>query len=70
MLHQHVDLKVVYEFRHKLQELWAKKHLTHESLLRATLEWCQEAERTGVGVLEDFAQNLRGYTLKPGFQQV
>lgn len=70
VLQRHVDLKVVYEFRHKLQALWAKKHLTHESLLRATLEWCQEAERTGVSVLEEFAQNLRGYTLKPGLQRI
>ena len=28
VLQDHIDLKVVYEFRHKLQELWAKKHTT------------------------------------------
>ena len=59
------QLKVVYEYQQRLKELWARKYKSHENMLHALIEWCQEAEKTGIRVLEEFAKSLRGYALQP-----
>lgn len=58
-------LQTVYEFRRKLQELWNETHASHERLIQAIIQWCKEAETTGIKVLEEFAQSLRSYALQP-----
>ncbi len=58
-------LETVYEFRRKLQDLWNETHASHERMIQAIMEWCKEAEATGIKVLQDFAQSLRGYALQP-----
>jgi len=58
-------LHTVYEMRRKLQDLWNETHASHERMIQAIIEWCKEAEATGIKVLEDFAQSLRGYALQP-----
>ncbi len=58
-------LHTVYEYRRKLQQLWSRTYSSHEKLLEALQEWCKQAEATGVQVLEEFAQRLRGYSLQP-----
>ncbi|MGH1537811.1 MAG: DesA family fatty acid desaturase [Gammaproteobacteria bacterium] len=58
-------LHTVYEMRRKLQDLWSETHASHERMIQAIIEWCKEAEATGIKVLEDFAQSLRGYALQP-----
>jgi len=58
-------LHTVYEMRRKLQDLWNETHASHERMIQAIIEWCKEAEATGIKVLEDFAQSLRGYALRP-----
>jgi len=58
-------LHTVYEFRRRLQDLWNETHASHERMIQAIIEWCKEAEATGIKVLEEFAQSLRGYALQP-----
>ena len=58
-------LQTVYEMRRKLQDLWSETHASHERMIQAIIDWCKEAEATGIKVLEDFAQSLRGYALHP-----
>ncbi len=58
-------LHTVYEMRRKLQDLWSETHASHERMIQAIIEWCREAEATGIKVLQDFAQSLRGYALQP-----
>ena len=58
-------LKTVYEFRTRLQELWNQTYASHERLIQAIMQWCKEAEATGIKVLQDFAQSLRSYALQP-----
>lgn len=60
-----LQLKTVYDYQQRLKELWLRNYKTHEGLLQALIEWCQQAEKTGIRVLEDFAKSLRGYTLQP-----
>lgn len=65
VLERNDALKTVYEFQHRLQGLWDRTYSSHEKLLVALQEWCQQAEDTRVQVLEDFARHLRGYALQP-----
>jgi stearoyl-CoA desaturase (Delta-9 desaturase) len=58
-------LNTVYEFRRRLQEIWGRTYANHEKLRQALQDWCQQAEATGVQVLQDFAQRLKGYSLQP-----
>ena len=58
-------LHTVYEMRRKLQDLWNETHASHERMIQAIIDWCKEAEATGIKVLEEFAQSLRGYALHP-----
>ncbi len=67
VLNQNRQLKTVYEFQQRLKELWARNYKSHETMLKALLEWSQEAEKTGIRVLEEFAQSLRNYALQPKY---
>jgi len=65
VLRDSLQLKVVYEYQQRLTQVWTQKYNSNEGMLRAVAEWCQEAEATGIRVLEDFARSLRNYSLKP-----
>ena len=56
-------LHTVYEFREKLHELWSGSNVSNELLLESLKEWCAEAEKSGIQVLEEFARRLRSYQL-------
>ena len=57
-------LHTVYEYRRRLQELFATRRATQEQLVHSLQEWCANAEQTGIKALQDFATHLRGYSLK------
>ncbi|MDG0996924.1 MAG: fatty acid desaturase [Gammaproteobacteria bacterium] len=59
------QLRVVYECQQQLKQLWRQRYENNEGLLRALAAWCQMAEQTGIEILRDFAQSLRGYRLQP-----
>ncbi|HEX7047633.1 MAG TPA: fatty acid desaturase [Gammaproteobacteria bacterium] len=65
MLDQSDKLKTVHEFRERLQKLWESSTLSNEKLVESFKQWCEEAEKSGIEVLERFAQRLRGYQLQP-----
>ena len=58
-------LKVVYEYRQRLQSVWDRSTTTHEALCRALQAWCAQAEASGIQALRDFSYKIRGYTLQP-----
>jgi stearoyl-CoA desaturase (delta-9 desaturase) len=55
------SLRIVYQFRMRLQEIWNHSTASQKELLEALQEWCQQAEATGMEVLLRFAQTLRTY---------
>ena len=59
------QLEIVYDYQQRLKDLWTRNYKNHESMLHALVEWCQEAEKTGIRVLEEFAEFLRSYALRP-----
>lgn len=58
-------LRTVYEFRLSLQSIWNRTTASHEKLLSALQEWCSQAEASGIQALQEFAQSLRGYSVRP-----
>ncbi len=60
-LEQYRSLNVVYQFRLKLQNIWAKSTASQAELLESLQEWCRQAEASGISVLRDFVTHLKGY---------
>jgi stearoyl-CoA desaturase (delta-9 desaturase) len=56
-------LKVVYQFREQLRQIWERNAASQEALLKSLQDWCQRAEATGIQALEGFSRNLRGLSL-------
>ena len=64
LLRQSHAMEVVYDFGQRLQSIWTEKTATHESLMHSLRKWCEEAEATGIEALQEFARNMRTYTLQ------
>jgi stearoyl-CoA desaturase (delta-9 desaturase) len=60
-LEQYRTLNVVYQFRLKLQNIWAKSTASQAELLEALQEWCKQAEATGIKALHEFVVRIKGY---------
>lgn len=55
------SLRVVYQFRLKLQDIWSRSTISQKELLEALQEWCRQAEATGNEALHRFSQRLKTY---------
>ncbi len=53
------SLSVVYQFRLKLQALWAKSTASQAELVETLQDWCRQAESSGVKALKEFAQHIK-----------
>ena len=60
-LEQYGALNIVYQFRLRLQNIWAKRTATQAELLEALQDWCRQAEASGIKVLNDFVNQLKAY---------
>ena len=58
-------IRVVYEFRQQLQQVWERTAAGQEQMIGALQEWCSRAEASGIQVLQDFARSLRSYSMRP-----
>lgn len=54
-------LRIVYQFRLKLQDIWNKSTASQKELLEALQEWCHQAEATGIEVLRSFSLQIKTY---------
>ena len=61
-LERNTTLAVVYRFREQLQAIFEQRNESRERLLDLLQDWCQQAERTGIDALRDFAATLRAYS--------
>ncbi|MEM1432496.1 MAG: fatty acid desaturase [Pseudomonadota bacterium] len=57
------DLKVIYDFRVRLQQLWAQRARGAEEMLADFKRWCADAEASGNKALADFVAELKTYAL-------
>jgi stearoyl-CoA desaturase (delta-9 desaturase) len=66
LLESNQSLRTVHEFRERLKALWDSKGIvSNERLIAQIREWCQQAEASGIRALQDFAETLRGYKMRP-----
>ena len=56
-------LETVYQYQQRLQQLWERNSETQEARMKEVQDWVNNAEKTGIEALEQFAQRLRGYSL-------
>lgn len=61
VLEKHQTLSTVYQYRLKLQNIWARSTATQKELVEALQEWCRQAEATGIEVLREFVKHLKMY---------
>ena len=56
-------LKVVVEYKRRLKALMQPSVQETDRLARLQ-EWCASAESTGIAALNEFARQLRGYSMR------
>jgi stearoyl-CoA desaturase (delta-9 desaturase) len=57
-------LQTVYQCKQQLRDIWARSSSDHAGRVKRLQAWCTEAEQSGIQALQDFAHNLRGYSLQ------
>ncbi|WP_304639264.1 delta-9 fatty acid desaturase DesA [Pseudomonas sp.] len=65
--HSHA-LKVIYEKRLALQQIWGRTSANGQEMVQALRDWCAQAEASGIKALQEFAATLRTYSLQPAAQ--
>ncbi|HIQ53986.1 MAG TPA: acyl-CoA desaturase [Pseudomonas pachastrellae] len=65
MLEHSQALKVIYEKRLALQQIWGRTSANSHEMLHALKDWCNQAEESGIKALQEFADSLRTYLLRP-----
>ncbi|GGI88795.1 DesA family fatty acid desaturase [Legionella impletisoli] len=64
LLGRYEKLRMVYNYRQSLQSIWTKTASSQKELIEALQHWCKQAEESGLDVLHQFAQQLKGYVPK------
>jgi stearoyl-CoA desaturase (delta-9 desaturase) len=53
------------EYRQRLSAVLERSGKSSEAKLSALQDWCEDAERSGIASLQNFARNMRGYVSVP-----
>ncbi|QMT59007.1 fatty acid desaturase [Legionella sp. PC997] len=61
LLEAREQLRIVYAYKQSLQGIWLKTASTQKELIEALQQWCRQAEESGLDVLRQFAQQIKGY---------
>lgn len=64
LLERYEQLRIVYNYRQSLQNVWLKTAASQKDLIDSLQQWCKQAEESGLEVLRQFAQQLKGYVPK------
>ncbi len=65
LLEKNTVLRQIYDKSHELQALWRRRGVKPQEKMQALMEWCKDAEASGIRYLEDFAAHLKSYALRP-----
>jgi stearoyl-CoA desaturase (delta-9 desaturase) len=60
-LENYRSLNIVYQFRLKLQNIWARSTASQKELVESLQEWCRQAEASGIAALRDFVAHVKAY---------
>lgn len=61
LLDNHEQLRLVYNYRQSLQNIWLKTAASQKELIESLQQWCKQAEESGLEVLRQFAQQIQNY---------
>jgi stearoyl-CoA desaturase (delta-9 desaturase) len=61
LLESREQLRLAYAYKQSLQNIWLKTAASQKELIEALQQWCRHAEESGLDVLRQFAQQLKGY---------
>ncbi|MCP0913947.1 MULTISPECIES: DesA family fatty acid desaturase [Legionella] len=64
LLNRYEQLRLVYNYRLSLQNVWTKTAVSQKELIESLQQWCKQAEESGLEVLRQFAQQLKGFVPK------
>lgn len=64
LLERYEQLRIVYNYRQSLQNIWLKTAASQKELVESLQQWCKQAEDSGLDVLRQFSEHLRGYVPK------
>jgi stearoyl-CoA desaturase (delta-9 desaturase) len=56
-------LKMVYQYRQNLQNIWLKTANSQKELVESLQLWCKQAEESGIEFLKDFSKTIQSYQL-------
>lgn len=56
-------IKLIYDYKQRLQGVWAKRGGSAEELVKELKQWCVDAEASGIGALKDFVDELKSYSI-------
>lgn len=65
LLESREQLRIVYNYRQSLQNIWLKTAASQKELVDALQQWCKQAEESGLDVLHQFAQQIKAFVPKP-----
>jgi stearoyl-CoA desaturase (delta-9 desaturase) len=57
-------LRLVYNYKQSLQNIWLKTAATQKDLVDALQQWCKQAEDSGLDVLSQFAKQIKCFEPK------
>ncbi len=63
LLNRFEQLRLVYNYRLSLQQIWLKKVSSQMELIESLDQWCKKAEESGLAELHQFSLRLRSYVL-------
>ncbi|MDF1780780.1 MAG: fatty acid desaturase [Alcanivoracaceae bacterium] len=58
-------LKAIYQHRLRLQEIWSRTSQNSQEMVDALVQWCHDAEQSGIRALQEFADQLKAYSVQP-----
>ena len=56
------QVKVIYDLHQDLHEIWAKRGGNVDEVIASLVEWCKEAEASGMQTVHEFAETLKSYS--------
>ena len=64
LLERYEQLRLAYDFRQSLQNVWKKTASSQAELIESLQNWCKQAEESGIEGLKNFSIRLKGYALQ------
>jgi fatty-acid desaturase len=57
------QISLIYRLKRQLQEVWVRRSGNVDDALSALRQWCLDAEATGIDALQEFAAELKSYSM-------